>query len=295
VAAWHKQTGKPYGFYGVTIVDFNDDLGKLLSGADYVFCRETHSVALLKEKGISCPVIEFAPDATFGMHVQDEEKALAYLQTHGLGDCEFICTIPRLRYTPYHTIRPTDWSEERIHMVESVNGETKERDHAKMREVITTWVRDTGKKVLVCPEMAYQVEVGKELVVDPLPDDVKKNVVWRDSYWLTDEAASVYARAHTIISFEMHSPIIAAVVGTPAFYLRQPTDTPKGQMWRDIGLNDWIFEIDEVTGDDIAQELLRVQGNYPAAMAQVEKAMAYVKERQEDTMAVVGRSLLATT
>lgn len=35
--------------------------------------------------------------------------------------------------------------------------------------------------------------VGKEMLVDPLPAEVP-GVVWRENYWLTDEALSVYVR-----------------------------------------------------------------------------------------------------
>ena len=38
---------------------------------------------------------------------------------------------------------------------------------------------------------------------------------------------------------------MAIANGTPAIVLRQPTDTRKGQMWRNVGLNDWIFKIDD--------------------------------------------------
>ena len=67
--------------------------------------------------------------------------------------------------------------------------------------------------------------MAKQVLVDPLPKDVKKLVVWRDSYWLPDEAASVYAQAQAVVSVECHSPLIALRNGTPAFYVRQPTDT----------------------------------------------------------------------
>jgi hypothetical protein len=53
-----------------------------------------------------------------------------------------------------------------------------------------------------------------------------------------------YARAYTVLSFECHSPIIAAANGNPMFYLRQPEDSIKGQMYYDLGFDDWIFEID---------------------------------------------------
>jgi hypothetical protein len=41
-----------------------------------------------------------------------------------------------------------------------------------------------------------------------------------------------------------------------AFYLRQPQDTIKGQMYYDLGFEDWVFEIGETSGSDIAAGLM---------------------------------------
>ena len=97
-----------------------------------------------------------------------------------------------------------------------------EKDHAKLREMIVSYVRKTGNKVMACAEMTYQVELAKQQLVDPLPDDVKKNVVWRDTFWLPDEAASIYSKAQAVVSMECHSPLIALHNGTPAI-LRSTT------------------------------------------------------------------------
>ncbi len=134
-----------------------------------------------------------------------------------------------------------------------------------------TWVRKTGNKILVCPEMTYQLDIMDELLIDPLPEDVKPFVQKR-GYWMPDEAASIYAKAHTLLSCEYHSPIIATANGTPGFYLRQPTDTIKGQMYYDLGFNDWFFEIDQTTGQQISDRLMHVYNDYPAALLVVKQA-----------------------
>ncbi len=128
--------------------------------------------------------------------------------------------------------------------------------------------------------MTYQVELAKKLLVDPLPADVKPNVVWRDTYWLPDEAASVYARAAAVVSFECHSPIIARATGTPAFYVRQPTDTIKGQMYHDIGVSDWTFEVDETSGDELWSRLKTIHDAPVKTRARVRQVMAGVERIQ---------------
>lgn len=143
-----------------------------------------------------------------------------------------------------------------------------------MREAIIAWVRQTKQRVLLAPEMTYAVDRLRPLLFDPLPEDVKPFVTAMDRYWLTAEAASVYARAALILSFEMHSPIIALAAGTPAIVLRQPTDTRKGQMWRDIGLDRWLFEIDSSTGEQIAARTLELARDLPAARKTAASALA---------------------
>ena len=191
---------------------------------------------------------------------------------------QYICVIPRLRYTPYHKIRKdTNWTAEKIAQVENTNSQYQEVDHAKLREVMITWVRETGNRVLVCPEMTYQVGIMDELLINPLPDEVKPSIVKR-GYWLPDEAASVYRKAFAVLSFECHSPIIALANGTPAFYLRQPQDTIKGQMYYDLELPEWVFEIEQTEGQDINKELMEIWENPQIAKQRVEQVQTRIKD-----------------
>ncbi len=262
--AWRKLTSKPFGLFGTTIQDISPALQNLLNDASFVFTRETASIEKLKEAGVDKPEIRFIPDATFALHIQDKEKADQFMKTNELEERKFICVIPRLRKTPYWLIRPQNYTAKQIEDTTALNDQWKETDHAKAREAIIRWVRETGNKVLICPEMTYQVDIMDELLIDPLPADVKENVVKR-GYWLPDEAASLYSKAFCVLSFECHSPIISLQNGTPAFYLRQPEDTIKGQMYYDLGFTQWVFEIDDTSGEQIANRLMEVHANYTAA------------------------------
>ena len=272
--AWAKFSNKPFGIYGTTIQFISDRLKALLQKAAFIYTRETESIKKLAEKGITGDHIAFAPDATFYMKIQDKPKAAKFLQENKLEPQKFICAIPRLRVTPYYQFRPNNagWTAEKIKSVNELNAAKKEVDHAKLREAMIAWVRETGNKVLVCPEMTYQVDIMDELLIDPLPEDVKPHVIKR-GYWLPDEAASVYAQAHSVLSFECHSPIIAAANGVPFFYLRQPEDTIKGQMYYDLNFNDWVFEIEQTSGKQITDRLRGVWQNYSAAKAKVATVM----------------------
>lgn len=294
VRAWHVQTKKPFGVFGVTTQEVKPDLAELLRQASFMFTRETASIEVLRKAGVEGKHVAFAPDATFALTIRDDQKAQAFLTANSLKPREFICAIPRTRMTPYHKIRPdgAGWSAEKIRQVEELNNKWKEIDHAKLREAIVAWVRHTGHKVLVCPEMTYEVELMDEVIVNRLPDDVKAKVV-RHEYWLPDEATSVYAQAHSVLSFECHSPIMALAHGTPSFYLRQPEDTIKGQMYYDLGLADWTFEIEQTTGKQITDRLMDITKNYDAAKRNVKKALTNVDARYDETLNILRKQWLS--
>lgn len=282
VAYWQKNIRKPYGVLGITVSHVSDYLKEIFQGADFVFTRETNSLQNLKHNNVDQPLTGFAPDATFAMDLHDDPNAFEFMGKHQLITGKFICTVPRLRKTPYYKIYDHfNWSQEKIDEVNQLNESKKEEDHAKLREAMIEYVRQTGNQVVVCPEMTYQLEIMDELLIDPLPVDVKKRVVKKDTYWLPDEAGSLYQQATAVLSFECHSPIIAAVNHTPCFYLRQPEDTIKGQIWYDIGLKDWVFEIESTTGSQITEQLMKVHEKPRWAAQYLASAMEKTKEQYE--------------
>ncbi len=132
------------------------------------------------------------------------------------------------------------------------------------------------------------MEIGKEMLVDPLPDEVKAKVVWRENYWLTDEALSTYVRSAGLFGNEMHSPIMCIGNGIPAIVCRWKEQTSKGFMWRDIGLGEWLFTLDnEDEIPRIAPAVLALARDPAAAKAKAAKARQFVQQRQRETMAIV--------
>ena len=299
IDAWRKATGKPYGFFGVGFTidgeaagaSMSEGLRTLLNGGSFLFTRETASLANVKKAGIEGPELGFAPDGTFSMDILDEPRGEAYLKESGLETGKFICLIPRLRFTPYHLIRKTNYTAEQIRKRTSVNDQHAEKDHAKLREAAIAFVRKTGGKVLLCPEMTYQLDIIDPLLYDPLPADVKPKVVRRKSYWLPDEASSVYKRAVAVVSSECHSPILAVAHGTPCMYVHQPEDGIKGRMWPDIGLQDWYFEIEDSTGEQIARRVLEIHAGGVASRSKARQAADYARGLQRDRAATIRKAL----
>lgn len=292
VAAFVKKTGKPFGIYGITYGGMNAENRALMTQAKFAYFRDSISLARAKKEGVASPIMEFGPDGAFACDLRDDAKATAFLKANGLEDGQFLCCLTRLRKTPYWTIpakkRAIDTK------AQAHNEAMKEHDHKAIRETIVAVVRETKLKVLLCPEDMTQMAVGKEMLYDKLPDDVKPRVVWRDKFWLTNEALSVYVRSAGLFGSEMHSPIMAIGNGIPAVVCRFEEQTSKGIMWRDIGLGEWLFDLDnDEEHKGIAPAVLAIAKDPAGAKAKVAKAAEFVKQRQRDTMAVVAKNLPA--
>ncbi len=302
VEEWTKKTGKPYGVYGITLPQRRSTSSKdessdalqrtvnVLSSAEFVFFRESKSLAFAKSLGCKCPVMQFAPDGAFACDLRQEEKAEAFLQQHDLHTGKFLCCIPRLRYTPTWTVpaknRPFD------PVRHARNEEMKEHDHTPLRQAIAEVVRQTDLKILICPEDQSQMKIGKEMLLDKLPEDVRSRVVWRPNYWLTGEAVSTYVRSAGLFGNEMHSPIMCIGHGVPAIVCRFSEQTVKGFMWQDIGLDDWLFDLDdEAQVARIVPTVLDMAKNPQAAREKAAKARKVVEKRQQETMMVLSETL----
>lgn len=300
VERWIEATGKPYGVYGITVsrrgstatADVSDEsfakTVSILSGARFVFFRDSHSLDLVKAAGCTSPVMEFGPDGAFACDLEEEEKAIAFLQANGLVEGRFLCCIPRLRYTPYWLIKDLPKDEEK----HARNEAMKFHDHDPHLEAIRLVLAGTDLKILLCPEDQTQMQVGKELFHDRLTDEEKKRVVWRPDYWLTGEALSVYKRSAGLFGNEMHSPIMCIGRGIPAIVCRWAEQTSKGYMWEDIGLGEWLFDFDrEEDVKRLPETVLAMAVDPEKARKTAAKGRAFVEKRQRESMAVVKKEL----
>lgn len=293
VRHWRKVSQRPFGVFGngfESMTSMAPDLAERLNAAQFIYARETLSADALKRFGITAPGRTFCPDSTFGFDMRDEKRADELLARTGLEPSKFICVIPNLRYTPHwkaYGQKPT----EKDLRGEKMSKEFKAKDHAAVRETIVAWVRQTGLKVLACPEMTYQMELAKEQWIDPLPDDVKRNVAWKEKFWMPDEAAAVYARALAVVSLECHSPIIALANGTPAIHIQLPTDTRKAQMFQDIGVGEWLHEVAALDGPKLTTQVLEIHANSQAARAKVKAAMDRVNGIYKDVFTRVAEAI----
>lgn len=299
---WRKETGKPYGIYGITFpgsyvfqnqaAKFNPLDIEIMNQSSFCYFRDSVSYEFAKANGLTCKVTGFSPDGAFAVDLRNDAPAIAFLEEHNLKEGEFVCVIPQYRFSPWWELKSKNRAVDKAK--EAYNDKMKEQDNKPIRDAIIAVVRQTSKKVLIVPENETQVRIGKEMLYDPLPDDVKEKVVWRSTYWLTDEAISTYVRSAGLFGIEMHSPIMCVANGVPAIVCRFKEQTSKGFMWRDVGLGEWLFDLD--TPEDVARitpAVLDMIENPAKSRARVKKAMKLVDRLFKKTMGVLKKDIHA--
>src|SRR5690606_9726446 len=108
----------------------------------------------------------------------------------------------------------------------------------------------------------------------------------------TDEALSTYVRSAGLFGNEMHSPIMAVAAGIPAVVCRFDDQTKKGFMWRDIGLDEWLFDLDQPDQyARIVPTILEIATDPAAAKAKAEQARQVVLAKQAEQMNALQASL----
>jgi hypothetical protein len=145
VAKWRKETGKPYGIYGITFGFASAGAVELLGAAKFAFFRDSVSLAFAKDHGVKCADMEFCPDGAFAVDVRNDAAAV-FLKANGLEDGKFLCCLSRFRHTPYWKVKKGYAFDEKKH---ARNEAMKEHDHAPLREAIIAVVRETPLKVML--------------------------------------------------------------------------------------------------------------------------------------------------
>ena len=235
MAQFKEKTGKVAAAYGIGCTP-----GLLPQVDQLIFAWFRDPVAEKVAENSICPQKGWAPDAVFDFDAADISGADAFMKKHALEPGKFICCIPGQRYTPrwrYFDI-PDNPEKDRL------NAQFEEHDNAPLPEIIKVAVAEFGLKVLICPEQRTEIDLIRRLVCDRLTPELQKCCVSLDEMWTPDIALGVYGASRGVFGVEMHSQVMAVGRGVPAVLLRHPQFGSKSEMWKTLGLGDWLIDVE---------------------------------------------------
>lgn len=281
---------KPFCLYGQSFDGFRpqdaEELPKMLSRAALIYTRDTVSLEFLRKAGVTPGVLEFGPDGCFGIDVRNDAAASAFMAKNGLEPRKFLAVIVRSDLIELRGAGDVKSQE--------IVRERADSWSSKYIEAIASFVRDARMKVALVPEVEKEIAFAKANVFDKLPDDVKSQVVLRETWWNSDEAVSLFAQAHALLALEPHSCIMALAHGTPAIHYASLAHGSKAWMFRDIGLSEWLLDIDQEPAANATRALERIRSNYDLAQRKVKRAMQFVNQRSAEMCSDIATVLRKT-
>lgn len=271
-----RERNIPYAVYGQSFESLAppaDILAReVLSDAAFVTCRDTRSRRTLLAAGVRADRVTFSPDIAFSYPQLDPVRADAFLKEQGLEPGRF------LGFCCHYAV------EHRAPLAERAGWHLD-----RLRRVLVRWVRETGLPVLLYPEDDREIGLHRREFTDALPAEVRNRIRLRETFWLPDEAAAVLRRARVLFSTEPHSMIMTLQYGVPPLHPMHWAFGCKAQMWDDLGLADWRFDMDACDAECMADALLAVHADWESARARAAAAAESVRERMRQTDALLLR------
>jgi|GEM_PF-328907 len=264
-------------------------MAKELSKVAANYCRDMESYYYLRQIGVTSKILGWGPDGCFGIDLRNDAMAEAYMEEHDLEHKKFIAI--NIRTNSSNSKKPKKLPKWYVGDTSQNPYEPTEDDEIqnelwgkRLREITIHWVEHTGLKVLLAPEAKKEIEHMKRLVYDPLPGPIKKNVVFKKEYWNMDEACSVFNHAHTLIGMEPHSLIMALPLNVPIIHYFSARHGVKAWMFRDIGLPEWLYDIDKEPSEGPISALMDIYQDYDRAVTKTKRAMELIESRSAEMM-----------
>jgi polysaccharide pyruvyl transferase WcaK-like protein len=266
-----RKLGIPYGVGGQSFeaLDWPSDLvfRPLFKDARFVYCRDPDSIEYLAQRDLLGKRSGYRPDSTFFFQGFDEAWFAQFKRTHSLQDKKYIgLTIRSARSQAGPLANTITQEREDEHMV-------------RIRAFVSDWVQRTGVPVVLFPEVRTEIPRLRDNILRQLAPDVQKKCVHVAEFWTTEQAYSLFRQAEFIVSMEMHSVIMALNIGTPVLMPQFAENGRKVWMLEELGLRDWIFDVDEpADGPKLLAAALKIHENPAAAQARVHRQLPRLKQ-----------------
>jgi len=274
----------PYGLHpqSVEAVDWPVDLvyRPLFREARFLYTRDSDSLVYLEQRRLCNRSSGFAADTTFFFQCPDIAWSERWMEAHGLEERGFAVVMVRIPICRPGSPDP---------VAGAVPPERLARLMDRNRQVIEPWVAKTGLKVVIAHEGADTIPSAREHLWSLLSPETREKVVYLDEFWTTEQAFALYQRARLMISMEIHSTFLALGAGTPVVHHPFVEAGRKMEVFRDLGLGDWLIDIDEADAGEILSAVLAIHENHEAARARVAAILPGLEAKASSILAEMER------
>ncbi|HWL50948.1 MAG TPA: polysaccharide pyruvyl transferase family protein [Chthoniobacteraceae bacterium] len=275
----------PYGLspQSIEAVDWPVDLvyRPLFREARFLYTRDSDSLLYLEQRRLLNRNSGFGADTTFFFNRPDTAWATEFLKTRDLAEGGFAVVMVRIPICRPGSPDP---------VANAIPPERLARLMDQNREVIEQWIARTGLKVLIAHEGADTIASAREHLWSLLSPEAKGKVVCLEEFWTTEQAFAVYQRARLMISMEIHSTFLALGAGTPVVHHPFVEAGRKMEVFRDLGLGDWLIDADEGSPGEILAAAFAIHENHTAAQARIAAVLPGLEAKAASIIAEIERN-----
>lgn len=246
----------PYGLcpQSVESVEWPVDLiyRPLFQEARFLYGRDSDSLRYLEQRNLGNTRSGFCPDTTFFFNRSDSVWCDSYMRKHGLQPGRFAILMVRIPISGEGSVDP---------VASAVSGDRLKRQMDKNVYLIEQWIRETGLKIVICHEGSDTIVSAREMWAR-LSDKARSLCVYMEEFWCTEQAFALYAQARIMISMEIHSAFLSLAAGTPVLHHPFAEAGRKMEAFRDLGLEDWLLDIDQISQEALLETALSLHQNH---------------------------------
>lgn len=261
-----RRMGIPYGLLPQTCGAFEGTvprlIGLLFEKAAFVTFRDSDSKKHAESvAAINARCYAVLPDLAFSLTRKNTYSKRAVGAKNADSQNNFFCVC--LRTGPLG---------DDVKLIHDNSEETERKILTLLPQVITEFQRISKLKCVVVVQVDHDRHVSKKLLsmLNEL-GVISSCVEIRDPY----EYLDLYYHARFLISFRLHSMIFALSQGTPVIGMwRKPLGTKIPSMMHDIGLDEYVFELDDAIQGDVLSCMIKVNMEREALRSRIVSLVA---------------------
>ncbi len=231
---------------------------KIANGAEFVYSTSSVTDRQLKDKNIKISKIQTAPNPLFGFDLRDDTGSRKVLQGFYLIDKDFLTVDFKAHGIPSEKL--TEYSK-------------------KVIDLITRWVKENDKNVLLLPNNDADVEYTVKNIYNPLPEEVKAKVAISEERLMPDMAASIYEKSRVVVGMSLFPAISGINSGNPIMFLSPVDVEMRAKTIEDIGLKNSIQDLDSRSEEELAEVLFEIDDKYLNSIIESDKAREYAGKK----------------
>ena len=248
--------------------DALDRFLKIANSAQFVYSTSSDTDKLLKDKSIKISKIQTAPNPLFGFDLRDDSQSRKVLQGFYLLDKDFLTFDFRIKGIPAEKLE--DYSRKAI-------------------DLITRWVKESGKNVLILPNSDADIDYSLNNIYNSLPEEIKAKVAISRERVMPDLAASIYEKSRIVCGMSLFPAISTIRSGNPIMFLSPVNVNMREKTIEDMGLKNSIQDLDARTEEELAEVLLEIDDKYLDGIIESDKAREYATRKLADQFDEINR------